>query len=136
MYLCTFVLARYLETTNACALFSLQNFIVKMTWRTYGRLFSCTSLAISHYQFIILRLFVSSVVGLKAFFHSQVPRFFKKFTFWRSSIYAHTSSPSFAYPGFRVRLNVFFSVSSRTFTYRLRRGTCSRLYCCAFAFSV
>ena len=106
--MCTFVLARYLETTNACALLSLQNFIVKNGWRTYGRLFSCTSLAISHYQFIILRLFVSSVMGLKAFFHSQVSRFFKKFTFWRSSIYAHTSSPSFAYPGFRVRLNVFF----------------------------
>ena len=37
---------------------------------------------------------------------------------------------------YRVRLNVFFSVSSCTFTYRLRRGTCTRLYCCTFAFSV
>ena len=42
-------------TTDACALLSLQNFIVKKARRTYGRLFSCTSLAISYYEFIILR---------------------------------------------------------------------------------
>ena len=33
-------------------------------------------------------------------------------------------------------VNVFFSVSSHTFTHRLRRGTFRRLYCWAFAFSV
>ena len=37
---------------------------------------------------------------------------------------------------YRVRVNVFFLVSSRTFTYRLGRGIFTRLYCCAFTFSV
>lgn len=72
------------ETINACARLSPQNFIVKEAQRTYGRLFSFTSLyslylsyLYIYYQFIILRQFVSSVVGLKPFSIVKYQGFFK-----------------------------------------------------------
>ena len=114
-----FVLARYLETTNACALLSLQSFIVKKAWSSLSFGNSCRQSWVSK-PFSILKYqgFLKSLhYGDHQFTH----------------MHPHLPLLSLAY---RVRVNVFFSVCSRTFTYRLGRGTFTCLYCCAFAFSV